>query len=104
MSDSMNNTPVFYTNRTIVRGFIVVVLMAGLNLILPLYMQNRLTRLYEKSHELSKQIGLLDRQILLQEFEINKLTSLESLSDFAEEAGYGLNAVPTKVRVSGGLK
>ncbi|MCQ2123662.1 MAG: hypothetical protein MJZ25_05685 [Fibrobacter sp.] len=104
MSEQVKNIPVFYSNRTIVRGFIVVVLMAGLNLILPLYMQNRLTRLYEKSHELSKQVGLLDRQILLQEFEINKLSSLENLSGFAEEAGYDLNAVPTKVRLSGGSK
>lgn len=99
-----STNPVFYSNRTIVRGFLVVVMIAGLLLILPLYMQNRLTRLYEKSHELSKQVSLLNRQILLQELEINKLSSLENLSDFAEESGLDLNGVPTKVRLSGGSK
>ncbi|MCF0221104.1 MAG: hypothetical protein HUK19_02300 [Fibrobacter sp.] len=104
MNETEKNIPVFYTNSTIVRGFVCVVLVIGMNAMLPLYMQNRLTRLYEKSHNLSNQVGLLERQILLQEFEINKLSSLESLTDFAEESGYGLNAVPTKVRVSGGAK
>ena len=104
MSEAVNNTPVFYSNRTIVRGFVVFVMVAGLVLILPLYMQNRLTRLYEKSQELSKQVGLLNRQIILQELEINKFSSLETLSDFSEETGLGLYAVPTKVRLSGGSK
>lgn len=99
-----NTSTVFYSNRTIVRGFVMFVLVAGLLLILPLYMQNRLTRLYEKSQELSKQVGLLNRQIILQELEINKYSSLEALSDFSEEAGLGLFAVPTKVRLSGGSK
>lgn len=94
----------FYSNRTIVRGFVAVVLMVGLNTMLPLYMQNRLARLYGKSQKMVDQIGLLERQILLQDYEINKLSSLEALSDFAEEAGYGLNGVPTKVRLSGGVK
>ncbi len=102
MSDTSKNIAVFYSNRTIVRGFLAVVLVAGLLLVLPLYMQNRLTSLYVKSHELSEQIGLLNRQILLQELEINRLSSLENLSGFAEEVGLGLNAVPNKVRISGG--
>ncbi|MCQ2102721.1 MAG: hypothetical protein MJY98_05790 [Fibrobacter sp.] len=93
-----------YSNRIIVRGFLCVVLLAGLLLILPLYMQNRMTRLYAKSHELSEKEEMLHREILLQELEINKLSSLESLSGFAEEAGLGLNQVPTKVRVVGGSK
>ena len=33
--------------------------------------------------------------------EINKLSSLENLSNFTEGAGLSLNAVPTKVRVTG---
>ncbi|MCQ2108277.1 MAG: hypothetical protein MJZ05_05870 [Fibrobacter sp.] len=104
MSDSANNITISGSNRSIVHGFVGVVTLVAFLLILPLYMQNRLTRLYEKSHDLTKQVSLLNRQILLQELEINKLTSLENLSVFAEEAGYDLNSVPTKVRLSGGSK
>ena len=100
MSDTSKNS-VFYSNRTIVWGFICAVLVAGLLLILPLYMQNRMTKLYMKSHELSGQVGLLQREIVLQRLEINKLSSLEVLSAFAEESGLDLNDVPTKVRVTG---
>ena len=96
-----SKTSVFYSNRTIVWGFDGAVLVAGLLLILPLYMQNRLTKLYAKSHELSVQMGLLQREIVLKRLEINKLSSLEVLSEFAEESGLDLNGVPTKVRVSG---
>ena len=96
--------PVFYSNRTIVRGFVGAVLVAALLLILPLYMQNRLTRLYAKSHELSIKVKLLQREILLQQLEINKLSSLEALAPFAEESGLGLNGMPTKVRITGGSK
>jgi cell division protein FtsL len=84
-----------------VRGFLGAILVAGLMLILPLYMQNRLTKLYTKSHELALQIGQLERERTLQQLEINKLSSLENLSVFAEEAGLGLNSVPTKVRIMG---
>ena len=73
----------------------------GLLLILPLYMQNRLTKLYSKSHELSYLIGQLQRERTLQELEINKLSSLENLSVFADSVGLDLNGVPTKVRVTG---
>jgi len=96
-----SKTSVFYSNRTIVWGFAGAVLVAGLLLILPLYMQNCLTKLYAKSHELSVQMGLLQREIVLKRLEINKLSSLEVLSEFAEESGLDLNGVPTKVRVSG---
>ena len=96
-----NRNSVFYSNRTIVWGFFCAVLVAGLLLILPLYMQNRLTKLYAKSHELSVQVGLLQRELILQQLEINKLSSLEALSPFAEESELGLNSVPVKVRVTG---
>jgi cell division protein FtsL len=89
------------SNRIIVRIFVGVVVVAAFLLILPLYMQNRLTKLYTKSHELVVEIGLLQRELVLQQLEINKLSSLESLSRFAEEAELGLNGVPVKVRVTG---
>lgn len=99
MSD-LNVKSVLSSNRLIVRGFLGAILVAGLMLILPLYMQNRLTKLYTKSHELAIQIGQLERERTLQELEINKLSSLENLSTFAVESGLGLNGVPTKVRVT----
>lgn len=99
-----NQNFVNYSNRIIVRGFLCVVLIAGLLLILPLYMQNRMTRLYAKSHELSETADMLRRDILLQELEINRLSSLEKLSEFAELSELGLNQVPTKIRVVGGSK
>ena len=92
MSESNVNS-VLSSNRLIVRGF--------LGAILVLYMQNRLTKLYTKSHELALQIGQLERERTLQQLEINKLSSLENLSVFAEGAELGLNGVPTKVRVTG---
>ena len=100
MSESNVNS-VLSSNRLIVRGFLGAILVAGLMLILPLYMQNRLTKLYTKSHELALQIGQLERERTLQQLEINKLSSLENLSVFAEETELGLNGVPTKVRVTG---
>ena len=100
MSDTSKNS-VFYSNRTIVWGFICAVLVAGLLLILPLYMQNRMSKLYIKSHDLSTEMGLLQRQIVLQRLEMNKLSSLEELSAFAEKCELDLNAVPVKVRVTG---
>jgi cell division protein FtsL len=89
------------SNRIIVRIFVGVVVVAAFLLILQLYMQNRLTKLYTKSNELVVEIGLLQRELVLQQLEINKLSSLESLSRFAEEAELGLNGVPVKVRVTG---
>ena len=100
MSESNVNS-VLSSNRLIVRGFLGAILVAGLMLILPLYMQNRLTKLYTKSHELALQIGQLERERTLQQLEINKLSSLENLSVFAEETELGLNGVPTKVRITG---
>ena len=100
MSESVKKS-LFNSNRTIVWVFICAVLVAGLLLILPLYMQNRLTKLYSKSHELSYLIGQLQRERTLQELEINKLSSLENLAGFADSVGLDLNGVPTKVRVTG---
>lgn len=103
MSDTSVNT-VVYSNRFIVRLFLGAVFVAGLLLILPLYMQNRLNSLYSTSHELSKEVGRMQREILLQDKELNHLTSLERLSPIATEMGLDLNAVPTKIRILGGAR
>ena len=96
-----NQKSLFNSNRTIVWVFICAVLVAGLLLILPLYMQNCLSKLYLKSQDLSYKIGQLQRERTLQELEINKLSSLENLAVFADSVGLDLNGVPTKVRVTG---
>ena len=100
MSESSKKS-LFNSNRAIVWVFVGAVLVAGLLLILPLYMQNCLTKLYSKSNELAYEIGQLQRERTLQELEINKLSSLENLAAFADSVGRGLNGVPTKVRVTG---
>ncbi|MCF0214946.1 MAG: hypothetical protein HUK21_00540 [Fibrobacteraceae bacterium] len=79
--------------------FVVVVLF-----ILPLYMQNRVSRMYKEAHDLSDQITFLRRDALTLEYRINQLSSLEKLSSFAERAGLGLHNVPQKVRVVGGAR
>ena len=100
MSESVKKS-LFNSNRTIVWVFVGAVSVAGLLLILPLYMQNCLTKLYSKSNELTYEIGQLQRQRTLQELEINKLSSLENLAGFADSVGLDLNGVPTKVRITG---
>lgn len=96
---SVNQNSIFNSNRTIVVGFLAFVLFAASVMIFPLYMQNRLNSLYAKAHELSKRLGDLQRKQVLQEFEINKLSSLEALAPFAAEHGFDYFDVPTKVRV-----
>lgn len=102
MSDLENTKLVVASNRFIVRLFLIVVGVAVVVMILPLYMQNRTNALYEKSHKLSVQIDELQRDMLTQELEINKLSSLEHLQSVSAEWELGLNDVPTKVRVIGG--
>ncbi|MBQ2559691.1 MAG: hypothetical protein II565_03765 [Fibrobacter sp.] len=67
----------------------------------PVYMQNRINRLYGTFYGLREKASLLNREILLKDFEINKLTSMDYLADFAERAGLGLYDVPVKIMVTG---
>ena len=67
----------------------------------PVYMQNRINRLYGTFYGLRDKASLLNREILLKDFEINKLTSMDYLADFAERAGLGLYDVPVKIMVTG---
>ena len=67
----------------------------------PVYMQNRINRLYGTFDGLREKASLLNREILLKDFEINKLTSMDYLADFAERAGLGLYDVPVKIMVTG---
>lgn len=89
-------------NVSITKVVVVAVLIAGFFCILPLYLQNRVNRLYGESHNLSEKVVNLQREAMLMELQINQLSSLENLTEFAEQAGLGLNALPIKVMKMGG--
>ena len=90
------------SNRSILTIVLAVLLIMVMFFMLPLYLQNRLNRLYEMQHKLSQEVTFLQRDALLLELKINQLSSLENLSSFAEQAGLDLNAVPVKIMVQGG--
>ena len=81
---------------------LAVLLIMVMFFMLPLYLQNRLNRLYEMQHKLSQEVTFLQRDALLLELKINQLSSRENLSSFAEQAELDLNAVPVKIMVQGG--
>ena len=70
---------------------LAVLLIMVMFFMLPLYLQNRLNRLYEMQHKLSQEVTFLQRDALLLELKINQLSSL-----------LDLNAVPVKIMVQGG--
>lgn len=90
------------SNRSILTIVLAVLLIMVMFFMLPLYLQNRLNRLYEMQHKLSQEVTFLQRDALLLELKINQLSSLENLSSFAEQAELDLNAVPVKIMVQGG--
>ena len=81
---------------------LLFVLVGSMVSMIPVYMQNRINRLYGTFYGLKEKASLLNREILLKNYEINKLSSINHLSKFAERAGLGLNAVPVKVMITGG--
>jgi cell division protein FtsL len=85
-----------------IMGIVLLFVLAGsLVGMVPVYMQNRIESLYRTFDGLREKASLMNREILLREFEINKLTSMEYLSKFAERAGLELGDVPVKVRAMG---
>ena len=80
---------------------VLPLLVLVLVFMVPVYMQNRINRLYGTFYGLREKASLLNREILLKDFEINKLTSMDHLADFAERAGLGLYDVPVKIMVTG---
>lgn len=77
------------------------VLMITIASMFPVYMQNSINRLYGNYYGLREKANLLNREILLRDYEINKLTSMNHLAKFAEQTGLGLNSVPVKVMIMG---
>lgn len=92
------------SNWSIFKIVLCVVLLLSVYCMLPLYLQNRLNSLYESSHKLAGEVVFLQRDVLLLEYKINQLSSLEALSPFANSTGLDLNGVPTKVMVLEGSK
>ena len=88
---------------SIFRIIFLVVLFLAFFCMLPLYLQNRTNNLYEIAHKLYVQVTYLQRDALLLELKISQLSSLETLTPFAEERGLDLNTVPVKVLSEGGL-
>ena len=101
MIDNVQNETVKTKKHGFLGSLMPLVIMGLLVCIVPVYMQNCINRLYGTYYGLREKANLLNREILLQEFETNKLTSLEYLSDFAERAELGLYDVPMKIMVTG---
>ena len=101
MIDDVQNVSVKSGNHGFIGIVVLLILMGLMVCMVPVYMQNRINRLYGTYYGLREKVNLLNREILLQEFEINKLTSLEYLADFAERAELGLYDVPMKIMVTG---
>ena len=83
---------------SIVFLFVLMITVASM---FPVYMQNSINRLYGNFYGLREKANLLNREILLRDYEINKLTSMNHLAKFAEQTGLGLNSVPVKVMIMG---
>ena len=83
---------------SIVFLFVLMITVASM---FPVYMQNSINRLYGNYYGLREKANLLNREILLRDYEINKLTSMNHLAKFAERSGLGLNGVPVKIMITG---
>ena len=101
MIDNVQNVTEKSGTRGIMGIVLLLVLAGSMVSMVPVYMQNRMDRLYKASYALQEKTSLLNREILLKNYEINKLSSMDHLSKFAEKAELGLNDVPVKVMVTG---
>ncbi|MBO4830432.1 MULTISPECIES: hypothetical protein [Fibrobacter] len=102
MIDNVQNESVKSGKHGLMGIVLLFVLVGSMVSMIPVYMQNRINRLYGTFYGLKEKASLLNREILLKNYEINKLSSINHLSKFAERAGLGLNAVPVKVMITGG--
>ncbi len=101
MIDNVQNETVKSGKHGVMGVVLLFVLVGSMVCMVPVYMQNRINRLYGTFYGLREKASLLNREILLKDYEINKLTSMDHLAKFAERAGLGLNEVPIKVMVTG---
>lgn len=101
MIDDVQNVTEKSGKRGIMGIVLLLVLAGSMVSMVPVYMQNRMDRLYKASYSLQEKTNLLNREILLRNYEINKLSSMDHLAKFAEKTELGLNDVPMKVMVKG---
>ena len=101
MIDNVQNVSVKSENHGFIGIVVPLILMGLMVCMVPVYMQNRINRLYGTFYGLREKASLLNREILLRDYEINKLTSMSHLAKFAEETGLGLYEVPVKVMITG---
>ncbi len=101
MIDNVQNESVKSGKNGVMGVVLLFVLVGSFVCMVPVYMQNRINRLYGTFYSLKEKTNWLNREILLKDYEINKLTSINHLSKFAESAGLGLNEVPIKVMITG---
>lgn len=101
MTDNEQNVSVDSRKGGVMRIVFLFVLMITAASMFPVYMQNRINRLYGTFYGLRDKASWLNREILLRDYEINKLKSMNHLAKFAEKAELGLYAVPVKVMITG---
>ena len=101
MIDNVQNETVKSGNHVFIGIVLPLILMGLMVCMVPVYMQNRINHLYGNFYGLREKANLLNREILLRDYEINKLTSMSHLAKFAEETGLGLYEVPVKVMITG---
>lgn len=101
MTDNVQNETVGSEKQGVMGLVFLLVLMITIASMCPVYMQNSVDHLYGSYFGLKKKAELLNREILLKDYEINKLMSLNHLAKFAEQTNLGLNSVPVKVMIMG---
>jgi len=101
MIDNVQNESEKSEKHGVMGIVLLLVLVVSMVCMVPVYMQNSINRLYSTYYGVREKANLLNREILLKDYEINKLTSMEHLAKFAERAGLGLNDVPMKVMITG---
>jgi cell division protein FtsL len=94
--------PLPKTNKAIVVIVSIAIVAVISGLMTPLYLQNRINRLYAKYNELTDEAVFLESDVLRLELKINQLSTLEHLRGYAEQSGLDLNTVPVKIMGKGG--
>ena len=101
MIDNVQNETEKNGKHGVMGVVLLLVLVVSVVCMVPVYMQNSINRLYSTYYGVREKVNLLNREILLKDYEINKLMSMDHLAKFAERAGLGLNDVPVKVMITG---
>ena len=101
MIDNVQNETEKNGKHGVMGVVLLLVLVVSVVCMVPVYMQNSINRLYSTYFGVREKVNLLNREILLKDYEINKLMSMDHLAKFAERTGLGLNDVPVKIMITG---